>query len=359
MLLVGSFDQARILGAVEFFHVESDSSLTPNPMFKLPYGTPPYPLALSGNSDKTAMLVVGTDPRPTGGWVITQPSVFEPSAVGGFTPNSIMIPFADGDANAQTTFVAATFLDGDSATEVVTNWQNKAAKTCGTAIYRGPDFKQRGSSIAPIVSAMCLDLSALTLADLDNDERPDVLRSIDGTVTASLSMADGSFARPMLVVPEQTPPMTLLGLTTGDLNGDRMRDLVVAVNSDLSGGIGGTSVITSLGPLVPNAPKSNPITLGPSFPRATVAVDINGDFLDDIVVASFGTNTGGPIVGIWGASQNLGADNIITVPQKEPNLYDIAAGDLNGDCLPDLAVVAFQSKMVFVFLNESPTVQQP
>lgn len=356
-LLVGSAPMGK--GAVEFFTVDS-GSIQHAAGDPLALDAPPYPLILAGNTENSAVLLVGANPLEATGPTLFSPRVFGGQGAG-FVGAGVKLPFVDGNTNAQTTFVAAADLNGDDQLEVVANWHDSKAipEACGTALFApmGQSYAQQ-TTIASLSAGpgACRGLSALTLANVDGDSRPDIIRSLDGELTVSLNMPSGIFTAPILVIPAN-PKRDLLGLTTGDLNGDYFRDVVISTNSDPSQpNTYGKTVNFAFGQAGalerPDTWQKGSLDLQQVQPRAAVAVDLNGDFLDDVLVANYGdgTNPAQPSI-VYGDSQQISV--VGTLSQGTTQLFDVAAGDLDGDCQADIAFVGRLDNQVYVFLNKS------
>jgi hypothetical protein len=168
-------------------------------------------------------------------------------------------------------------------------------------------------------------------------------------------MASGNFSGPINSL-RADPQRDLLGLTTGDLNGDGILDIVVSTNAVFSPpNTDGTVVNYALGkPAAPGSPtwQEGSQTLMRVKPRAAVAIDLNGDFLDDVLVANYGDGTSivQPSI-VYGDSQQVSV--VDHLPNGTIQLYDVAAGDLNDDCQADIAFIGRSDNQVYVFLNQS------
>ncbi|MCI0589535.1 MAG: VCBS repeat-containing protein [Planctomycetes bacterium] len=138
-----------------------------------------------------------------------------------------------------------------------------------------------------------------------------------------------------------------VAVSTGDVNGDGLDDVVVGANTASPGGVGyAGSAHVFLGPtLAPVLTLFDPtpeVSGYFGFPLATG--DVNGDGFDDIVVASVNADAGG----IADSGEALvflgpGLSTALTVADPTPEVgtgfgRSLAAGDFDGDGFDDLAV---------------------
>jgi hypothetical protein len=81
--------------------------------------------------------------------------------------------------------------------------------------------------------------------------------------------------------------------------------------------------------------------------------DFNGDGIQDLAVANWGSNNVSVLLGngdgSFQAALNFGADSYP---------YSAAVGDFNADGLPDLAVANIVSNNVSVLINNTPIAKQ-
>jgi hypothetical protein len=178
-------------------------------------------------------------------------------------------------------------------------------------------------------------------ADFNNDGSQDVVIAdyLSNQVSVLIGKGDGTFKKARLLsVPSP------IGVTNADINGDGNEDLVIIE----SGGSGNATLAIFLGDGKGNFHAKSFSETGIATISASVA-DFNHDGYLDVAVANKGSTGSGDIMVFLG----LG-DGTFKKPKTYKtggNPYGIAAGDLNGDGLPDLAVANLDGS-VSVLLND-------
>jgi hypothetical protein len=189
---------------------------------------------------------------------------------------------------------------------------------------------------------------AVAIADLDGDQRADlaVTNASSETLGVLLATPDGGFrAGPGIAIGRSAR-----GIAAADLDADGAADLVIAsaatnrvvvVHGD---GRGGGTV------------KAYPASLAPF--QVAVA-DLNGDGQLDVAVADECNATAfagrGEVSVLFGDGR--GGLTPGPVLRADTHPADVAAGDLDGDGRPDLAVVNWGSRNLSLFRNRGPSAE--
>ena len=183
------------------------------------------------------------------------------------------------------------------------------------------------NSFQPVVSyATPQDALCIAQGDFNGDGRPDLVVSGESSVSVFLGRGDGSFGLAVA-----TSPVSLAGfgcnLVVADFNGDGKSDLLRSGNLALGNGDG------TFQPAV---------TIGPVFGNPAVA-DFNGDGKAD--VAFVNNNAGGLTLllgngdGTFAAPINYFLAEAMAFDKFGfSNVFNLVAGDFNGDGKADLAL---------------------
>ncbi len=198
-----------------------------------------------------------------------------------------------------------------------------------------PTFSKLGTAVgAEPVSA--------AIGDLNGDGRADmVVANVNGQSVSVLLGAGNGALKP---APGSPIAVGLLpqSVAIGDLNGDGHPDLVVA-NSDS----GSVSVLLGAGNGTFTPASGSPIAVG-GVPESVAIGDLNGDGIPDLAVANLSGDSVSVLLGGGDGTFTPASGSPITVG-TDP--VSVAIGDLNGDGVPDLAVVNQDGDSVSVLLG--------
>jgi hypothetical protein len=184
--------------------------------------------------------------------------------------------------------------------------------------------------------------SEVITADFNNDGNADLAFADTGSnqVVILLGNGDGTFQKP-LTFPAPSPDF----LAAGDLNGDGNLDLVVTED----GGTGSGAMAVFLGDGNGKFRLKATYKLG-IYAGVVALADFNGDGQLDVAAGDEGNGTGGIVRVFFGTGKGtLGKPTIYKVGSWAAV---IAAGDLNGDHSPDLAVANAMDGTVAVLIND-------
>ncbi|MGC1434427.1 MAG: VCBS repeat-containing protein [Terriglobales bacterium] len=160
-------------------------------------------------------------------------------------------------------------------------------------------------------------------------------------VSILLGNGDGTFQK-ALTFPVPAP----IGIAVGDFNEDGIQDVAVVE----TGGTADGAIAIFLGDGKGHFKLSASYALGVGSDQIAVA-DLNGDGHLDVAVTNFGFGGAqGSIMTFFGDGHGKLKDRKTYPLKGEPD--GIAAGDLDGDSLPDIAVTQFTRGSVAVFMND-------
>jgi len=175
-------------------------------------------------------------------------------------------------------------------------------------------------------------LNAISVADINGDSLPDILttNAASAGIELFLGQSDHTFSRAP-GSPFHIGSLSPFALAVADFNGDGRLDVAAL------GGDGSVSVLIQQPdhtfltmppvPLITNAP-----------PLAMAAADLDGDGRADLVITSTDYSYG--VVSVWFSAPDGGFSSAPGSPfTVDPDADGVAIADLNGDGLPDVAVV--------------------
>ncbi|MGB8635842.1 MAG: FG-GAP-like repeat-containing protein, partial [Rhodanobacteraceae bacterium] len=197
---------------------------------------------------------------------------------------------------------------------------------------------------------------AVTTADLNGDGRPDLIVAHLGSSNVSVLLnttAPGEAGATTLSFAAHADFATgseSYAVTAADVNGDGKADLVVANYYD-----GSVSVLlntTAPGAASPSFAMHTDFTAG-SHPYSVTTADVNGDGMADLIVANASDNTVSVLLNsaAAGALAPSFAAHADFATGSSPN--SVTAADMNGDGRPDLIVANLSDSDTSVLLNST------
>ncbi len=267
---------------------------------------------------------IGVGPQPDFGAA--------PTFTAGNGPSRVIVVDLNGDGRPE--MASVNSIDGDVSVFV------NASAPGATAAFSAQQRFGAGSSAA-----------ALAATDINGDGRADlvVANGGSGAVTVLLNTTAAGAATASFAVAQSYPlPDMPASIAAGDLNGDGKPDLVMGAPQ-----LGSVMVLLNTTPTgTASVTYSPPGLFAADTGAGSVAIaDIDGDGRRDLVVGNAGTTTLSVFFNTTAPGATLpafAARQAIDVGDK-PEF--VAAGDLNGDGRPDLAVASVSGNFTTVLFN--------
>jgi hypothetical protein len=198
------------------------------------------------------------------------------------------------------------------------------------------------------------EASAITMADVNGDGRPDLIGLLDGTnhdmLAVSLNTTGKGASTPSFAARVDFPGGSGFSVAAADVNGDGKPDLITA------NGYNAISVLlntTVTGTTIPSfAPKQDFAAL--YRPAKVIAADVNGDGKPDLIVADNVSNSVSVLLNMTAtgaATPSFAAHQDFAAGSWT---LSVAAADVNGDSCPDLIALNANDNSVSVLLNTTP-----
>jgi FG-GAP-like repeat/FG-GAP repeat len=281
------------------------------------------------------------------------------------TPILSTIPFGAAQ-------MAAADFNGDGKQDLVVSLGFPYFDGAGVELMLG---NGDGTFQAPVDFPTGADPRGIVVLDMDGDGRPDFAVGAcadGGSYLSFFRNGDGGFA-PRVDVPISSCP---LSLAVADLNGDGRPDLVTAgpgsifgagppwtFSAGQDGGLGEIHLLLNQGGGLFAVSQ----TLTTDAPADGIAAaDLNGDHVPDLAVITNSVTDAGAVDArllVWLGADGGALQALPPLSLDQGGYVAITAGDLDGDGHPDLALVSNNSETLALLLGkgdgtfQSPTFQ--
>ena len=274
------------------------------------------------------------------------------SSVGSITTASFAakVDFATDSTPA---FITVGDIDGDGKPDIIitSQFKNVISVFRNTSVSGSITSSSFASKVDFITDTLSLP-SSVAIGDIDGDGKPDIAVTNLYSNTISVlrntsspgSITSSSFAAPVDFTAGLGPNF----VTITDIDGDKKPDLVVANYNAQTVSVlrnistAGSITTSSFATHIDFATNIGPYSLS--------AADINDDGKTDLVVANQGSNNVSVLVNN-STSGNISFATKTDLSSGGTSPFSVAAGNLNGDALPDLVVSNATNNTLSVLQN--------
>ncbi len=288
-------------------------------------GKPDLVIANDGSNSLSVLLNTTTPGSST--FTFAAQQVF-PMGVG---PTSVSIADVNGDGKPD---VIVTNLDDNNISLLL----NTTAPGAATPTFAARQNFATGQ--AP---------NAAAIADINGDGKPDVIVAnvIDSTFSVLLNATSPNFASQQTFAGGSFP----ISVTTTDINGDGKPDVILTSSSNQV-----TVMINTTTPGSTTSTFANPQSFATGAnPQFITPVDVNGDGKPDLVVTNFNASTISVLLNTTAPSSSTASFATQQTLATGSGTFTLAAGDINGDGKPDIAVVNHNASTLSMLLNTTAT----
>ncbi|CAF1344476.1 unnamed protein product [Rotaria sp. Silwood1] len=254
---------------------------------------------------------------------------------------SILLGYGDGSFANQTKYstgsgpssVAIDDFNNDTLLDiVVTNWNDNTMSVFlgyGNGVFTNQMIYSTGTSP-----------SSVAVGDFNNDTRLDIVVANNNEQSVSIYLGypnEGFFKQMRLITGNGSRPKSF---TIGDFNNDNEMDIAVA-----NSGINNVGIFLRYD----NGSFRNQVAYAADSSPWSIAVgDFNNDTILDIVVANLGSDNVGIFLG-WSDGSFSNQKTFTTGFSSQPNA--VAVGDFNNDTLLDIIVANYGTNNIGVLLG--------
>jgi hypothetical protein len=297
------------------------------------------------NGDGRSDLIVPNRQDDTVSVLLNTTSFAESTAVG--VPAPLFPQAASPSAGVNPLSVAEADLNGDGRPDLVV-----AGFSYVTVLF---NTTEPGATTPTFAAAQTFATDSnpvwVSVADLNGDGRPDLIVANRGSDDVSVLLnttAPGASTASFTTAQTFATGAEPIAVTTADLNGDGLLDLIVA--NEGSGTVSVLMNTTSAGATTASFAAQQTFAAG-SNPDSVAVAELNGDGLPDLIVGNHGSAT----VSVLLNTTAVGASTASFAPQQTfatgVHPRSALAVDVNGDGLADIIVANEDSNSVSVLLN--------
>jgi hypothetical protein len=208
----------------------------------------------------------------------------------------------------------------------------------GRALLLAQSATSPGTFLAPVslLAGSGRGSEDLAVADINGDGHSDIVLAAYNAVAVFYQRAGGGFD-PVVIL---DAGLVVSGVSVADLDGDGLADIVVANAGNANAGVGGSSSITILQQISLGSFVATEIPVADGARRVAID-DLNGDGLPDIAVVSIvyqWQSVPSRVSVLLQSTANRGQFAVSSVNNGPYSGSFIAIGDSNGDGLNDIVV---------------------